>query len=1077
MHLLRTETRLLDEAESPVDLALPAADILFFSLTDNDLALIARASSAFSVTGVPLAALKHPYSLDKTIETLGPAAKLVVMRLLGGREAAPYAVDEWRSYCRARGVPFLLLSGEPYEEAPLTALSSLCPALCARAQAFLIAGGPDNLVRLLAFLTDLTGPDHPCRKGDCTNGCAHLPPAPEPLPASGLWEQATRTGAGQRASVIFYRTAMLAGDTAPILALADALHAEGLSVEAIFVPSLKDAAAGAFLRHHLRASRPDVILTTTAFAARQGETPSPLEEADCPILQAVLAGSSREGWEANPRGLAPADLAMNVILPEVDGRLITRPISFKAEETIAPGLPPVVMHRPDPERVTFVARLAAHWARLREGHLNEKRIGLIVPDYPGRGGRQGFAVGLDTAASLGAIARLLGHTPDWPDDTALMQELSAGPSTVPLTADDYAKAFAAYPAALRASMEAAWGPPPKEDFAFRIRRLGPLMIALQPDRGHTETRRADYHDTSLPPCHAYAAFYALMRRDNAALVHLGTHGTLEWLPGKAVALSNACAPEALLGPTPLIAPFIVNNPGEAAQARRRTAALTLGHLTPPLTRAGAEGPLAALEPLFDEYASAEHMDRKRAEALRTRILEEATRQGLIAEIGEGADEGETLARLDAFLCDIKDMRVGDGLHVYGQETHLPADMDAEEAQRRALSPQAEREGLIAALTGRFVAPGPSGAPSPRRLDVLPTGRNLYASDPRALPSPIAYDFGRRNAKSFIARYTADHGDYPRALVMDLWGSSSLRTGGEDFAQALALLGVRPEWDAGTGRVTGITVLPLAALDHPRVDVTLRVSGLARDLFAPQIALFALAVKAVAARDEDRADNPLVGETQLARVFGAAPGAYGLSLGGLIDADTFSTRDELGASYASDSAYAQDGGAGAFEDRLQAAQALLHMQDLAGQDVLSGSAYATHEGGFAASAPQAQIYHMDATDPEAVKVRTLAEEVARAVRGRLANPRWINGQMRHSHRGAAEIADGLDNLYAFAALSDAAKSHHFDLVFDATLGDERVRAFLAEANPQAFDAMRETFRRALRRGYWQGRRNSVGAVLG
>ena len=600
------------------------------------------------------------------------------------------------------------------------------------------------------------------------------------------------------------------------------------------------------------------------------------------------------------------------------------------------------------------------------------------------------------------------------------------------------------------------------------------------------------------------------------MIHLGAHGTLEWLPGKAVALSAECAPEILLGPTPVIYPFIVNNPGEAAQAKRRLGAVTLGHMTPPLVEAGAHGAAQALESLFDEYAEAQALDPRRARAIASAIMDKARESGLLGECAaEGCEPEAALLRLDAWLCDLKEMRIGDGLHVYGEDFLLPHPTNASRSRRgegaerseadeglrsavpssgasRHLLPQsgkrdsAEMAGLLAALAGRFVQPGPAGAPSRGRLDVLPTGRNLYAVDPRSVPTRVAYDIGKRIAEEIVARYAQDHGEWPKRVALDLWGSASMRTGGDDVAQAFALLGVRPLWDPASSRVNGFEILPLAMLGRARVDVTLRISGLFRDVFPQQIALLGAAIQAVAALDESERDNPLKRSGDARRIFGPAPGRYGAGTTRILAQGDWTARGELGAAYLAASSHSYDLAAdgvearAAFAQNVARADAFVHAQDMAGQDVLDSDAFAEHEGGFAAAAAalggKPALYHIDATRPERSVVRPLAQEIARALRARAVNPRWIAGQMRHGHRGAMEIAQGLDNLFAYAALTDAVESRQFDMMFDATLGDDAVRAFLVAANPQAARGMAEKFDEAARRGFWASRRNSSAQIL-
>jgi cobaltochelatase CobN len=397
--------------------------------------------------------------------------------------------------------------------------------------------------------------------------------------------------------------------------------------------------------------------------------------------------------------------------------------------------------------------------------------------------------------------------------------------------------------------------------------------------------------------------------------------------------------------------------------------------------------------------------------------------------------------------------------------------------------------LLRALEGRFIEPGPAGAPSRGRVDVLPTGRNLYCIDPRHAPTRTAYDIGRRAAQEVMTRHAQEHGDWPRAIMLDLWGSATIRTGGEDFAQALALLGVIPTWDNASARVTGFEIEPMSKRDFPRVDVTLHISGLFRDMFPGLIGLFHDAVNALAALDEDSDVNPLVQYRggAVERIFGVAQGAYGLGLAEKISQGDWKVREELGVAFIDAAGHAYDRAGEStqareeFAARIAGADALVHVQDMAEVDVLTGSAFNEFEGGFAAAnralGGAATVTHLDATRPEGLRARSLQQVIARVLRARAANPRWIAGQMRHGHRGAGEIAEALDNLFAFSALGDFVSDAQFELIFDATLGDDAVREFILRENPRAYEAMAGVFEEALRRGLWRSRRNSVHVLSG
>jgi cobaltochelatase CobN len=1112
MHILRAELRSLDETATAVDLDQSRADIVALSFTDSDLNVLAKAWEALgaqpetagatknlSLRLASLSDLRHPYSVDLYAEKVLAHARFVIVRLLGGLDYWRYGVEELARIAKANGTQLIVVPGDPREDLRLDEVSTVDRKDLRRVWDWFQAGGVDNAAQILRFALSELG-----------HACKILEPRAETR--LGVFPRASRPAPADApcAKILFYRSAWLAGDTEPYEALADALRAEGFRVEALFVTSLKDPEVVADLRGRLRADPPDVILNATAFSARLDDGSSVFDACDAPVFQVAVSLANEAQWRDSARGLAPSDLAMNVALPEVDGRLFAGAISFKAPEPQIGGLEYApLLSRPHAENIAHAARLARAWARLRTTPAPEKKLAFVLSDYPGKGGHAGYAVGLDTFASVRNIGERLateGHQlGEIPDGAEIANKLT-GPAIEFFDLARYKKHLADAPENFVASINAQWGEPEDDPacrngrFGFAALKLGDSVVALQPDRGRRSQRKDCYHDVALAPRHAYVAFYIWLREILGvhALVHVGAHGTLEWLPGKAVALSEDCAPRAVLGALPVIYPFIVNNPGEAAQAKRRTSALALSHLTPPLVAAGAHGAVQDIEGLMDEYAEAQSLDGRRARKLAELILERAFDAGLAEEAGldRNMSEDDALIRLDAWLCDLKEMRVGDGLHIFGaaadpQKFSALAALSGDSAQaldRLKRSPKAEMDALVAALNGRRVAPGPGGAPARGRIDVLPTGRNLYAVDPRSVPTRTAWDLGQRAADAFLARYVQDHGDWPENVVFDLWGSAAVRTGGEDLAQAFALIGARPLWDHVSNRVSGFEVLEIAALGRPRVDVTLRISGLFRDIFPEQIALYDAAVKAIMARDDEGDDNPLSQaarrDNARSRVFGAAPGVYGTGVARRALAEDFSSREDLGAAYLAATGYAYEGATARptreFGARVAASDAFVHVQDMPGQDVLDSDAFADHEGGFAAAAEsagaKATLYHLDATNPHDPKARTLAEELARTLRARAANPRWIAGQMRHGFRGAAEIAESVDNLFAFAATTKVVADRHFDLLFDAVCGEQEVRDFLVEANPQAANAIAERFASALQRGFWRTRRNSVAPWL-
>jgi cobaltochelatase CobN len=1217
LHLLAAQPGTVSDGTEAVDLGQSAAEIVVLSAADTELSALAAAHAALGApVGLRLAnlmRLAHHMSVDLYVEQVIGRARLVVVRLLGGRSYWPYGVEQIAGTCRRRGIAFAVLPGDDRPDPDLLAETNLPEDEVRRLWRWLIFGGPDNARAFLGFCAGKVGVELPWLE-------------PRPLPPAGLFGARPREATRPLALVVFYRALVLAGDTAPVEALLGALRAEGLDAVGLFVQSLKDSGAAAVTEAQILADPPAIILNATGFAVATPGRPedSPLAAADCPVLQVVLAGGSEQAWRDGTHGLGPKDIAMNVALPEVDGRVLAGAISFKTARRDAATQCDIAHHQPLDDRVAFAARLAAAWTRLRSTPPARRRVMIVLANYPNRDGRLGNGVGLDTPAGTVTILRAMAeagydidHIPE--DGDALLHTLQQGPTNdwrhldhrqerdcLPLS--EYHFFFGTLPHAVQQAVLDRWGPPETDPF-FRpgtvscgrfllpVLRLGKVAIGIQPARGYNIDPAASAHDPALVPPHSYLAFHAWMRESFRAdaVIHMGKHGNLEWLPGKAVALSEACFPQACLGPLPNLYPFIVNDPGEGTQAKRRIGAVIIDHLTPPLTRAESYGPLRELERLVDEYFEASGLDPRRLTVLRKEILSLTTTIGLDADLGITMtdDPTQALAKLDAHLCELKELQIRDGLHVFGhsptgaQRTGLlvalarvprgPAagqasllraladdlnlefdpldcpladpwkgpfpdilaggdpwrthgdtverleflahglvskDIDPDTAWTRTkpvldhifdqLAPavdacgSAETTALLRGLDGRFVAPGPSGAPTRGRPDVLPTGRNFYSVDTRTVPTPAAWTLGWKSAQLLVERHLQDHGEWPKVMALTAWGTSTMRTGGDDIAQGLALLGVRPVWDVGSNRVSGFEVIPAGLLDRPRVDVTLRVSGFFRDAFPDLIHLFDSAVRAVAALDEPDAVNPLAvrvrAETPAlgagraaARVFGSKPGAYGAGLQALIDEGGWDKTADLAAAYVAWGGWVYGGGLDGeaahdlFAGRLSHVQAVVQNQDNREHDLLDSDDYYQFEGGMAAAVAQAAgapptIYHPDHSRPESPRIRTLEEEIARVVRGRAANPKWIAGIMRHGYKGAFELAATVDYLFAFAATTQAVKSHHFDLLADAYLADEAVRAFMEQHNPAALSEMRARFAEAIRRGLWTPRRNSIHALL-
>ncbi|MCY4453119.1 MAG: cobaltochelatase subunit CobN [Immundisolibacterales bacterium] len=1256
MHLLRAKAgSAVDETEA-VDLGQTPGDIVFLSAADTELASLAAARAGLdgelpSLRLANLMQLAHPMSVDLYVESVVARAKLVVARVLGGAGYWPYGVEQIVDACRDASIPLALLPGDDQPDPELAGLGSVSAADTHRLWQYCVHGGPANARSLLAFAAELIGVPGEWRE-------------PAPLPRAGVYypdsgtcgrdEVRTRwTEGAPCAAIVFYRAHVQAANLAPIDALVAGLREHGVNALPLFVSSLKDPVSADLVASLLEHARVRLVLNATGFAVSSPGAPerrqTPFDANGRPVLQVVLAGGREEDWENGTQGLSARDIAMNVALPEVDGRIVARAVSFKAEARFDAATEcPIVAYVPRADRIAFTARLARAWIDLGATPARERRVAIVLANYPNRDGRLGNGVGLDTPAGTVELLRALAAAGYRVENVpargnALIEALAAGPTNAAVAGreirerlflDDYHAFFATLPAAVRGAVVARWGQPEADPFylaagaaadatgggsggaAFAVPalRFGNVTVALQPARGYHIDPAATYHDPDLVPPHGYFAFYAWLRSRVHAIVHMGKHGNLEWLPGKALALSAECYPEAALGPLPHVYPFIVNDPGEGTQAKRRAQAVIVDHLTPPLTRAESYGPLADLERLVDEYYEASGVDPRRLAVLRDEILELVARLGLDRDCGitPGEEAGEALTKLDAYLCELKEMQIRDGLHVFGCRPDpermldllvalvrvprgedagpsasitralardlgldgqgfdpLDCDLGARwngarpapladaldgsagpwrtagdtverlEALARALvgasracpdawsrtravlrevderirpaveaCAQAEIRGVLTALDGRFLEPGPSGAPTRGRPDVLPTGRNFYSVDTRTVPTPVAWRLGWQSAALLVERHRQEQGEWPRRMALSAWGTSNMRTGGDDIAQGLALMGVRPTWEPSSGRVTGFEVLPLDLLDRPRVDVTLRVSGFFRDSFPAQIALFDAAARAVARLEEPVRGNPLASAyaadvARLAadgvarqdaerragyRVFGSKPGAYGAGLQALIDERGWREEADLARAWIvwGGHAYGAEGDGSAehalFETRLRGVEAVVHNQDNREHDLLDSDDYYQFEGGMTAavhhlSGTRPAVWHNDHSRPESPRIRRLEEEIARVVRARVVNPKWIRGVMRHGYKGAFEMAATVDYLFAFAATARAVGDHHFDAVFEAYVEDRDVRAFFDENNPAALREIAERLGEAVERGLWRPRSNSAHVVLG
>jgi cobaltochelatase CobN len=1220
-------------------------------VTTADTEILAAASAVELLPdGFPEVRCRNPGAVEaheEFVQDVLDGARLVLCRILGGRRGWPEGLDLLRQRCAARKVPLIALGGEAEPDADMMALSSAPAGAVAQAGEYLRHGDVANVAQLLRFLADTF----------LLEGYGFEPPRPVPdlgfyVPGRGdvSLEEAVAGHEPARPTIgiAFYRSHRLSGNTDFVDALCAAIKGAGGNPLAIWSYTLRRDADGQVAALALLHGRIDALMTTMLATGGSGAADAAVSSGvggdwqdwdagavaalGVPVFQAVCATSSRVLWEASDHGLSPLDAATQVAIPEFDGRLLAGVISFKERGVADPRVDvEVPRYVADPERCARVATLAVRTASLRRLPAPDRRVALLLTSFPSRHARVGNAVGLDTPASamrlldafrcdgmcvdspfahgdelMHALIAAGGHDPEFLTD----EQLAASPLRLPVAS--YLEWYAGLSASLRESIEERWGPPPGnhyldgDDFVIAGLELGNVLVAIQPPRGYGDDPIAIYHDPELPPTHHYlAAYWWLDRAWGAnAIVHVGKHGTLEWLPGKTLALSRACAPDAALGDIPLVYPFVVNDPGEGVQAKRRAHAVIVDHLVPPMMRAETYDELAELEALLDEYARLEVLDPPKLPALAARIWSAIERANLQADLGVDErpdDVGELVQHIDGYLCEIKDIQVKDGLHTLGvppagerlrglvaaimrigpggvlglrravgaafgldepalvaapgqpAPTH-PAALDRfpgpaakagdlvdrlEQAQaallealgRRDWQPDAagqvcvnvlglrdagverslrfaatevvgrlrrttdEIDRVLDALNGRFVPAGPSGSPTRGRVDVLPTGRNFFSIDPRSLPSELSYETGVRLTEGLLDRHLAEEGAYPRMVGLVAWGSSAIRTQGDDVAEILALLGVRPRWNRGTRRVTGIEVVPLEELGRPRIDVTVRISGFFRDAFPNLVRLIDDAVSKVAALDEPAELNFVAAHARedaerlaaelgaepawrrsTTRVFGSKPGAYGAGLLQLVDARDWRDEGEIAEVYQTWGGYAYGAGLDGSESREAMRDCFARIDvavknvDSREHDVLDSDDYFQYHGGMVATVRalrgnEPRAYVGDSSDPSRILTRGLREEVRRVFRARVANPRWIASMIRHGYKGAAELSATVDYLFGFDATAGVADDWMYEQVAQRYLLDDDVAGFMGRSNPWAARAIAERLLEAADRGLW------------
>ncbi|GCE65450.1 cobaltochelatase subunit CobN [cyanobiont of Ornithocercus magnificus] len=1164
------------------------------------------------IRALPLSALSHPAQVDHYLSTTAQYADVVIIRLLGGRSHWNYGLEQvrrWQEDVSSRVL--VVLAGTPDQDKELHDLGSIDPGLAGRLAELLRIGGTNNLVKFLEVVSQLQSGARPL--------AAKITPQPMADPQPWDWQQEP----GPRVGVILYRALYQSGDTEAAKALLAALRRSGIAPRTLWVSSLRDTAVQNRVLRFLQRESVDAVITATSFASVQFEDAgmgSPLwDMLGVPVLQLLSSGRSYEQWRCSSQGIDPLDLCLQVVLPELDGRVTTRVGSFRSIERADASLATAVHRlRPDATGLNWIASHAAAWCDLRHTPPELRRLALILANYPVRDGRIANGVGLDTPASIVSILHWLktagyqlGSLAIPQSGDALMHKLLEGrtndlesrsrPPLDYLSIGDYLNWWRTLSPQVRTPIQSRWGNPEQaidlEDKGFPIHglRFGHIVILIQPSRGYDPDAINDLHSPDLPPPHRYLAQYLWLRCHHKMqlMVHVGKHGSAEWLPGKSVGLSEICAPSLALGAIPHLYPFIVNDPGEGSQAKRRGHAVILDHLTPPLARADLYGGLQKLEDLLEEYLQVQQLGAERKP-----ILEQKLQQLLkvlnwpgSSEICEGTQGWQSrlhscLETADAYLCELREAQIRTGLHCLGNSpdpqhmldlllslarcpqageagltqamaTALDLELDPwsdeegniltvpdqqclreigikqprcighgvawleeqalklvnswldypislgsphvvwsshplPDCQRKRVLQElwprlvacgnAEREAFLAGVAGQRLRAGPSGAPTRGRPEVLPTGRNFYSVDLRGLPTESAWDLGRRSASQLLELHLQEEGEHLLHLALSVWGTATMRNGGEDIAQLLALLGVWPVWDGPSRRIVDLELIPLSSLGRPRVDVVLRISGLFRDAFPQLVSWVHRAQAMVAALDEPAEMNPLaalqreVGHQN--RIYGSAPGAYGAGLQTLIDGGNWNERHELGEAFLAWSAWSYDENVlgqhdpNGLRQNLRRVQAVLHNQDNREHDLLDSDDYYQFHGGLSAAVESSggnrpRLWFADHSRMQRLRLHSLEKEIDKVVRSRLLNPRWINGMREHGYKGGFELSASLDYLFAYDAATDRVPDWCYGALFDAWLADCSTRDFLERRNPWALRDMAERLLEASNRGLWQG----------
>ena len=1251
--------------------------ILFVTTADTDLLTADRALEGLTVDFPEVKAF-NPATLpgsgeQQVILDAAAEADVVVLRLLGGKRAMPEIFDPLVRLCHEKGTPIIACPGHQEWDQELVTACNVPPSELDAVFSYLIRGGVPNFQNLFLFLSD------------SYLGSEYGHEAPAEVPWEGVYHPDEAEGMGAEdfvkrrfqpdrpnIAVLFYRAHWMSGNLQTIDAMIRRFEELGANVLPIYSFSLKhnpegdgqanrtfteilcDAAGNSRVHcivNTMGMSMTDLQQDVATFAT--GPQVDYLDQLNVPIIQGIFSTGKESEWEESSLGLGPIDTAMSVALPEFDGRIIAVPISFKEEvasgSTGSNGKMEARLQRnlPRPDRIDFLARLSVKWAALRLKPNSEKRIAIILSNYPTKDARIGNAVGLDTPASvinvLNALKNAGYHVTDIPadgdelvhqiiercsNDTDTLTEEQLQLAAGHVSAKQYKEWFSTFPLKVKDELTEAWGEPPGQVYrtgdglAIAGIDLGNVFVGLQPPRGFGENPIAIYHSPDLAPTHHYVAYYRWIRDifKADAMVHVGKHGTMEWLPGKGIGLSNACYPEVTLEDVPLFYPFIINNPGEGAQAKRRAHATIVDHMIPPMTTADSYGDIAKLEQLMDEHYQCQTLDPPKLPLLEGQIWDMVRQADLDRDLGVDElpkDFGEFILHIDGYLCELKDAQIRDGLHTLGEvppdelmasllsvltrldtggipslrrslaeamdldyssilnEPALPAPdpvparlingnetpirtqgdllerledlsrsaysllsesgfksenvagtveklLGSNDAQTTAvltyvadtlhpalLKTTDEIDNLLRGLNGQFVPAGPSGAPTRGMSNILPTGRNFYSVDPKTIPSPTAWDMGVGLADALLQVYLEEEGGYPEMVGLVIWGTSAMRTHGDDIAQVFSLLGVKPVWQPESRRITGLEVIPLSELGRPRIDVTVRISGFFRDAFPNLIDLIDQAVQLVASLDEspeenmvlkhvleDRAndqaekdsagpssdssaenDSDPANNPSLYRIFGSKPGTYGAGILAAIDERNWENVQDLAEVYTAWGGYAytrQDFGIHArdqFRRRFGQIVVAAKNQDNREHDIFDSDDYMQYHGGMIATVraltgKNPQQFFGDSSDPTRARVRKLEDEARRVFRTRVVNPKWIDSMKRHGYKGAFELSATVDYMFGYDATAQVIEDWMYENVTESYVFDPDTQEFFQQSNPWALRDIVERLLEAIERGMWE-----------